>query len=363
MTVHLPWLGLSLLCALASCTRNDALGSSQAPPMNNVSARVGLPFEGRLPSFDAATAWLNSKPLTAPDLHGKVVLVQFWTYSCINWRRTMPYIRAWSEKYAAFGLVVIGVHTPEFDFEEESGNVSAFVRDTNMTFPIAVDNERGIWRTFNNEYWPALYFVDAAGQVRHHQFGEGEYERAESVIQELLSEAGKVGVPRGLVSVAATGAELAAAWAHLRSPENYLGYERTQNFASPGGASARRGRVYPDPPNLPLNYWALSGDWTMGRESARLIDAGGRIAYRFQARDLHLVMGAAASADPARFRVRIDGRPPGAAHGVDVDEHGNGTVGSPGMYQLIRQPEPIVERDFEIEFLDAPVEAFSFTFG
>jgi thiol-disulfide isomerase/thioredoxin len=330
--------------------------------MQREATRARLPIEGRLPSLEAATSWINSQPLTAASLRGKVVLVQFWTYSCINWRRTMPYVRAWSEKYAASGLVVVGVHTPEFDFEKNLSNVRSFLRDANLAFPVALDSERAIWGAFNNEYWPALYFVDVEGRIRHHQFGEGGYELSEAVINELLAETGK-SVPSGLIAAAGNGVEAAADWADLASGENYLGYERTQGFLSTVNARVGQPRAYPEPPPLQLNQWSPSGDWTLGAEAVTLNGAGGRISYRFHARDLHLVMGPAKAGVAVRFRVRLDGRAPGEAHGVDVDEQGNGTVSEPRMYQLIRQPLPIVNRNFEIEFLDAPVEAFSFTFG
>jgi thiol-disulfide isomerase/thioredoxin len=291
------------------------------------------------------------------------VLIDFWTYTCINWLRTLPYVRAWAEKYKDHGLVVIGVHSPEFSFEKNTDNVRRAVKDMKVDYPVAVDSEHAIWRAFENAYWPALYFVDAKGRVRHHQFGEGEYEQSEKMVQRLLAEAGVGGIGDGLVSVGGRGAEAAADWTSLKSPENYVGYERTQNFASPGGAVLGKRHVYVAPAQLQLNHWALSGDWTMGQEAIRLTGPNGRIAYRFHARDLHLVMGLAARGNSARFRVLIDGRPPGAAHGIDVDDQGNGTVSEQRLYQLIRQPKPIADRQFEIEFLGAGAEAFAFTFG
>jgi len=328
---------------------------------------VRLPIEGTLPSLQDATAWLNSKPLTASSLRGKVVLVEFWTYSCINWRRQLPYVRAWAEKYKDRGLVVIGVHAPEFSFEKNIDDVRWATKDMRIDYPIAIDNEHAIWRDFNNEYWPALYFVDAQGRIRHHQFGEGEYEQSELVIQQLLTEAGVANVSHEMVSVSPQGAEVGADWNDLRSGENYVGYQRTENFASPGGARPDKSQKYAFPAQLRLNQWALSGDWTMGREaivSNKALDkANGRMVYRFHGRDLHLVMGPAVPGTSVRFRVLIDGQTPGAAHGVDVDDQGNGTVTEPRMYQLIRQPGQIIDRQFEIEFLDSGVEAFSFTFG
>ncbi len=309
-----------------------------------------------------ASAWLNSPPVTEAELQGKVVLVEFWTYSCINWRRQLPYIRAWAEKYKDQGLVVIGVHAPEFSFEKETENVRWAVKDMRIAYPVAIDNDHAVWHGFNNQYWPTLYFADAQGKIRHHVFGEGQYEQSEIVIQRLLAEAGVSGIPNELVSVDARGAEAAADWSELKSGENYVGYERTENFASPGGARLDKRQEYVLPSRLRLNHWALSGDWTMGREAIMLNLANGRIAYRFHARDLHLVMGPAAKT-PVRFRVLINGQVPRAAHGVDVDDQGNGTVIEPRMYQLIRQPAPILDRQFEIEFLDPGVEAFSFTFG
>ena len=322
-----------------------------------------LPIEGAMPSLGGATGWLNSQPLTAAGLRGKVVLVDFWTYTCINWLRQLPYVRAWAEKYKDQGLVVIGVHTPEFAFERDLDNVRRAARDMRVDYPIAIDNDYTIWRAFNNSYWPALYFVDAQGHIRHHQFGEGAYEESEMILQQLLEEAGNGGIGHDLVSVDARGAEAAADWGSLRSPENYLGYERTENFASPGGAVLDERRLYTAPAKLRLNHWALSGDWTLEQQATVLNEANGRIAYHFHARDLHLVMGPAARGTSVRFRVLIDGQPPGAAHGIDVDEQGNGIVSEQRMYQLIRQPKPIADRHFEIEFLDSGVEAFAFTFG
>jgi thiol-disulfide isomerase/thioredoxin len=322
-----------------------------------------LPIEGELPSLGSATEWLNSQPLTAAGLRGKVVLISFWTYTCINWLRQLPYVRAWAEKYKDQGLVVIGVHTPEFAFERDVENVRWAAKDMRVDYPIAIDNDYSIWRAFNNSYWPALYFVDAQGNIRHHQFGEGEYEQSEMILQQLLEEAGNGGIGHELVSVDARGAEAAADWGSLKTPENYLGYERTENFASPGGAVLDTRRVYATPERLRLNHWALSGDWTVEKQATVLNKANGRIAYRFHARDLHLVMGPAARGTSVRFRVLIDGRPPGAANGIDVDDQGNGTVSEQRLYQLVRQPKPIADRYFEIEFLDSGVEAFAFTFG
>jgi thiol-disulfide isomerase/thioredoxin len=323
---------------------------------------ASLPVEGEFPSLGGATGWLNSPPLTKDGLRGKVVLVDFWTYTCINWLRTLPYVRGWAEKYKAQGLVVIGVHTPEFRFEKDLDNVRRAVKDMKVDFPVAIDSDSGIWRAFDNHYWPALYVIDAQGRIRHHQFGEGGYEKAERIIQQLLGEAGSSGIGDRLTAVDARGFEAEADWADLKSPENYLGQERTENFVSPDQA-VDKSRVYAAPARMKLNDWALSGDWTVKRDAVALNKANGRIVYRFHARDLHLVMGPAARGASVRFRVLIDGKPPGAAHGIDVDEKGNGTVREQRLHQLIRQPSPIADRQFEIEFLDPGVEAFSFTFG
>ena len=322
-----------------------------------------LPVEGKLPSLRQATGWLNSEPLTPAALHGKVVLVNFWTYSCVNWLRSLPFVRAWHQKYRDLGLVVLGVHTPEFTFEKNLNNVRQAVKDRNIEYPVAIDNDRAIWRDFNNNSWPALYFADAKGNLRHHRFGEGEYEESEIAIQRLLVEAGVGDAGTELVGVSPAGVEAAADWDNLRSGENYLGYERTQNFASPGGARPAKARLYTPPAKLALNQWALSGEWTIGNESTALSKPGGRIAYQYHARDLHLVMGAASPGTSVRFRVLLNGQPPAAAHGLDTDAQGNGVVSGPRMYQLLRQPKPIGDRHFEIEFLDPGVEAFSFTFG
>jgi thiol-disulfide isomerase/thioredoxin len=326
-------------------------------------AEIHLPREGELPSLGGATAWLNSPPLSTADLRGNVILIDFWTYTCINWLRTLPYVRAWAEKYQEHGVVVIGVHAPEFSFEHDLENVRRAARDMRVDYPIAIDNDYAIWQAFTNHYWPALYLVDAQGHIRYHHFGEGAYELSEMMLQHLLAEAGRGGFAHDLVSVDAQGAEVAADWDSLRSVETYVGSERTEHFASPGGAVLDKRHLYIAPERLRLNHWALAGEWTMGSEATVLHAANGRIAYRFHARDLHLVMGPAARGTSVRFRVFIDGQTPGAAHGIDVDEQGNGTVTDQRLYQLIRQPKPIADRQFEIEFLDAGVEAFVFTFG
>jgi thiol-disulfide isomerase/thioredoxin len=356
--------------ALAFAARPGIIGCARAQsgkpapgpaPSTPVSKR--LPVEGEMPSLGAASAWLNSQPLTATDLRGDVILIDFWTYTCINWRRTLPYIRAWAGKYRDHGLIVIGVHSPEFAFEKDIDNVRRAVQTMEIEYPVAVDSEHALWRGFNNGYWPALYFIDAQGHIRHHYFGEGEYAQSEAIIQQLLVEAGNAGIGHEAVAVEARGAEVAADWGNLKSPENYVGHERAENFASPGGADADRRRAYAIPARLNLNHWALSGEWTIGKQAALSNAAGGRIAYRFHARDLHLIMAAPARAAPARLRVLLDGQPPGTNHGLDIDDEGRGTVGEARMYQLIRQRGPIADRQFEIEFLDPGVEAFAFTFG
>ncbi len=322
-----------------------------------------LPVEGRLPSFDGATGWLNSPPLTPTGLAGKVVLTGFWTYTCINWLRQLPYLRAWAGKYAANGLVVIGVHTPEFTFEHDLGNVRRAVQDMQIGYPVAIDNDYAVWQAFANHYWPALYFADAQGRIRHHHFGEGEYQQSEMVIQQLLAEAGSGSTRHDLVSPEARGAEAPADWASLRSPENYAGYERTENFASPGGIHPGKPDLYSAPAQLRLNQWALAGDWTMEAEATTLNAAGGQITCRFHARDLNLVMGPQAPPTPVRYQVLLDGQPPGAAQGADVDAAGQGTATGQRLYQLIRQPGPVAERTVEITFLDPGAQAYSFTFG
>jgi thiol-disulfide isomerase/thioredoxin len=322
-----------------------------------------LPVEGHLPGFDGATGWLNSPPLTAAGLRGRVVLVNFWTYTCINWLRTLAYVRAWADRYSDHGLTVVGVHTPEFDFEHDLDNVRRQVEDLRVDFPVAVDNDYAIWTAFDNHYWPAFYFVDAEGQIRHHRFGEGDYTMSEMILQQLLADAGSGDADQELTSVDATGVEVAADWDSLRSPENYLGYERTDNFVSPNGSILDTSYAYAAPTQLRLNHWALSGDWTVQGHAVVLNQAEGRILYRFQARDLHLVMTPPATGSPVRFRVRLDGQPPGAAHGADVDDQGNGTLTQPRLYQLVRQPGPVSQRTFEVAFLDPGVRAYAFTFG
>ena len=281
-------------------------------------------MKARFPSLNGATQWLNSPPLTPDGLRGKVVLVDFWTYTCINWLRTLPYVHAWADKYKDQGLVVIGVHTPEFSFEHDLDNVRREVSAFGVDYPVAVDNDYGVWSAFNNNYWPALYLIDAEGQIRYHQFGEGSYEESEMMIQQLLTEAGSTDVRQALVEVNPSGAEVAADWDNLRSGENYVGYDRTQNFSSPDGAVLGESHVYAAPTRWSVNDWALSGDWTFQNEFTRLNQSNGRIVYRFHARDLNLVMGPAIPGTSLRFRVLIDGQAPGVAHGTDVDAAGHG---------------------------------------
>jgi thiol-disulfide isomerase/thioredoxin len=322
-----------------------------------------LPVEGHLPSFEGATGWLNSGPLTPQGLRGQVVLVDFWTYTCINWLRTLPYVRAWAAKYGDLGLTVIGVHTPEFDFERNIDNVVAQSRAFGVEYPIAVDSDYGVWQAFANHFWPALYIADGEGRIRYHHFGEGEYAMAEMVVQQLLHEAGAEGVDPELVSVEPQGFEVPADWRTLRSPETYVGYGRSAGFASPESARFNEPHSYPEPSRLLLNQWAPSGTWTLAQHAAVTSEAGARMAFRFQARDVNLVMGPAARGTSVPFHVFLDGAAPDDAHGFDVDEGGNGTLAEQRLYQLIRQPGPVRESLVEIEFLEAGAEAYCFTFG
>ena len=323
-----------------------------------------LPTEGRLASFDGATGWLNSEPLTPAGLRGRVVAVDFWTYTCVNWLRTLPYVRAWDAKYRAAGLTVIGVHTPEFGFEHDVQNVRRNCERFGVTWPVAIDSDYGVWRAFANHYWPALYIADADGQIRSHHFGEGEYAMSEMVIQQLLAGTG-AGAPieSGLVDVEPVGLEVAADWRTLRSPETYLGYDQTTGFASEDIATLDAPRSYPSPDRLGLNEWAPIGAWTIARHAAISNEPGARIAFRFQARDVNLVMGPASGVESVPFRVLVDGVVPGEAHGTEVDERGSGALDEQRTYQLIRQPGAIVERTFEVEFRGAGAEAYCFTFG
>jgi len=318
-----------------------------------------------MPAIKAApSAWINSPPLAAQDLRGKVVLLDFWTYSCINCLRTLPHVRAWAQKYRAQGLVVIGVHTPEFEFEKQGDNVARAVRDLGIDYPVVVDSDQAIWRAFGTYAWPTFVFVDAQGNIRHRQLGEGNYERAERVIQQLLREAGRQGVPDDLVAPTGLGTQAAPGRRQPDSGETYVGFARAQGFASADGSLRQdRSHAYAPAASLRRNQWTLAGRWNVGAESARLDEAGGRIAYRFQARDLHLVLAPQADGKPVRFRVRIDGKPPGAEHGSDVDAEGMGMIDAQRLYQLVRLPGDGAERLFEIEFLDAGARAYAFTFG
>jgi thiol-disulfide isomerase/thioredoxin len=320
-----------------------------------------LPSEGRLADFDGATGWLNSPPLSPEGLRGKVVLVDFWTYTCINWLRTLAYVRAWAERYAD-GLVVVGVHTPEFPFERDVDNVREAAEDMAVTYPIALDSAYAVWDAFSNNYWPAVYIADAEGRIRHHQFGEGGYDECERIIQRLLRDAGSE-VSDDLVTVSPAGFEVQADWANLETPETYLGYDQAQNFASPGGAKLEQARTYDAPASLRLNQWALAGEWTVGRRAAACDGAGGAIVFRFHARDMHLVMGPAARGASVPFRVLLDGGPPGDAHGFDVDAEGRGTLAQQRLHQLIRKRGSISDSTVEIVFPEAGVEAYAFTFG
>ena len=335
-----------------------AAAMGRFPPL-----RTPIAVDRELDALGRANGWLNSPPLKPAELKGKVVLVQFWTFTCINWLRTLPHVRAWADKYRAAGLVTIGVHTPEFAFEHDEGNVRRLARELNVGYPIAIDNDFAIWNAFRNQYWPALYLIDATGRVQHHQVGEDGFDETERVVQKLLADAGARQGDRQLTQVDGRGLEATADWSSLKTPETYVGYERGENFASPGAALHDRSRVYAVPAALRLNQWALAGDWAVRGGGIALNQPGGRIAFRFHGRDLHLVMGPPTGGHPARFRVSLDGRAPGGSHGLNVDAQGNGVAGDQRLYQLIRQPTPIADRTFEIEFLDRGAEAFSFTFG
>jgi len=325
-----------------------------------------LPVLGQLPPLEGAVQWLNSPPLTDAALRGKVVLVDFWTYSCINCLRSLPYVKAWADKYRDKGLVVIGVHAPEFAFERNIDNVRRAVHDLGVDYPVAIDNDYAIWRAFDNQYWPAHYIADASGRIRYEHFGEGEYGQSERVIQQLLVEAGHAdaaNVPIGLGGAAERGVQRQADDADMRSPETYVGFERAEGFASPGGVAQDRAHDYHAPSNPDLNHWGLAGVWSVGAEHATLAQPGGEIVYRFHARDLHLVLGPGADGKPVRFRVTVDGRAPASAHGSDVAPDGDGTVTAQRLYQLVRQRGDIADHTFAIQFLDPGVQAFAFTFG
>ena len=320
-------------------------------------------MDGRLPAFAGATGWLNTEPLTPDALDGKVVAVDFWTFTCINWLRTLPCIRAWAKTYAAHGLVVIGVHTPEFSIEHDTDHVRRAAAAMSIDYPIAIDNDYAIWDAFSNRYWPALYIADAAGRIQHHQFGEGGEDESEHTIRRLLADAGDRGLPPAPPRVVAHSIELAADWQSLRSRETYLGLARSEGFASPERPAFGEPRVYTVPSRLRVDEWALGGSWTVTSEDAACDEPNGRIVCRFHARDLHLILAPAAQRASTRFRVLLDGRAPGDAHGADVDDEGHGVVDTPRLYQVIRQSGHITERQFEIEFLEPGASALCFTFG
>ena len=345
-----------------SPSANDPMmtGNQQKQPVDLAATQGG---GTPMPEISGATAWINSPAVTSEDLRGKVVLVDFWTYSCINCLRTLPYIKAWNEKYKDSGLVVIGVHTPEFPFEKDESNVRKAVKDLGITYPVAMDNDYRIWRDFNNEYWPAHYFIDATGHIRYHHFGEGGYEESEQWIRGLLEEANHKPLPGTSTSIAATGTEAPSDSNDVQSPETYIGYERAQNFASPDGLNQDDPKAYKVPSTFNQNQWALEGKWLDGGQIATSLSASSSILYRFHARDLHLVLGPSKVGKPIRFRVTLDGKAPGEDHGVDTDADGYGTVTEDRLYQLIRQHGPIQDRIFKIEFLTPGVHAFSFTFG
>jgi cytochrome c biogenesis protein CcdA/thiol-disulfide isomerase/thioredoxin len=352
----------NLLDKLRPNQKTAMAGSSMMQARPSGQAPTDLPLEDLEPSLSGAQEWLNSPPLTIAALKGKVVLVDFWTYSCINCLRSIPYVRAWADKYRDHGLVVIGVHAPEFAFERNVANVKNAIATLKIGYPVAIDNDFKIWRSFENQYWPAHYFIDANGKVRHHHFGEGEYEESERVIQKLLADAGNANVPVGEVAVKASGAEAASARTDVDSPETYLGSDRIDRFISPGGVVQDKSHGY-SAGEPRLNDWSLTGRWTVGGERSQLDEADGSIVYRFHARDLHLVLGPSVEGSNIRFRITIDGKPPGDAHGMDTDAGGNGAVTNQRLYQLIRAPGAVVDRTFEIRFLDPGVQAYAFTFG
>ncbi len=348
---------------LISVLRGEKPTVMAASPARAADTQPVLDDEGPFPDLSGAVSWINSSPLSAKSLRGKVVLIDFWTYSCINCLRALPYVEAWSTKYKDAGLVVIGVHTPEFAFEKERANVEKAVRDLKVTYPVAIDSDYKIWQAFNNEYWPAHYFIDGKGRIRYHHFGEGQYDESERVIQELLRENGAKSLSQDAVNVSASGVEAAPDHQDSHSPETYIGYRRAQNFASAEPVAHDSRKSYTPLPRISLNQWALGGSWKVGEENAVLQTAPGKIVFRFHARDLHLVLGPTKNGKPVRFIVKLDGTPPGDDHGSDTDATGAGTVQEHRLYQLIRQKGQVEDRTFEIEFLDPGVQAFAFTFG
>jgi hypothetical protein len=345
----------------SDCHHLGSVGSHFAGFLNRATPE--LPVEGRLPALDGATAWLNSESLTTSGLQGKVVLVSVCTYTCINWLRSLPYVRGWADRYKRQGLVVIGVHTPEFEFERDLENVRRAVRDRGIDYPVAIDNNYAVWDGLHNHYWPALYFVDAEGRIRHHHFGEGNYEGSEQVLQQLLAGIGRTDPGEGPLLVEVQGVETPADWDNLGSPETYIGYGRADTYTSLDPIVLHQPHMYRAPAEMALNEWALSGLWTLREQSAVSNASSTFIAHRFHARDLYLVMAPPGRGTAARFRVTIDGQPPGRSHGLDVDGQGYGTLTEPRLYQLIRQPPPIIDRAFRIEFLDPGAHVYVFTFG
>jgi thiol-disulfide isomerase/thioredoxin len=330
----------------------------------HLPAVSGAHSEGELPSLSGASSWLNSAPVTPEALRGRVVVIDFWTYSRINCLRSLPYVEAWYSRYKDHGLVVIGVHTPEFAFERNEDNVRRAVSDLGISYPVALDNDYAIWRAFNNQYWPAHYFVDSTGRIRGHHYGEGDYDQSEQIIRQLLSEAGDTSLPLPGTGIAgANGVQAAADMTHVQSPETYVGYQRAQSFASPGGLVHDAPHSYQLPASLALNQWALAGSWAVDPEKAVLNAAPGKIEFRFFARDLHLVLGPGADGKPVRFRVQLDGAAPGADHGTDTDADGSGIIREQRLYQLIRQSGEVGQHAFSIEFEDGNVQAYAFTFG
>jgi cytochrome c biogenesis protein CcdA/thiol-disulfide isomerase/thioredoxin len=354
--------GMSM--AMSNTAMSNSKADGHAMMMSAVKPTGEPPIEGEAPSFAGATLWLNSPPLSAESLRGKVVVVDFWTYSCINCLRALPYVKSWYEKYKDHGLVVVGVHAPEFAFEKDANNVKRAVADLKIEYPVALDNDYAIWQAFNNQYWPAHYFIDATGRLRGHHFGEGDYDGSEQLIRRLLTDAGNSNLPpAGLGSTQVMGVQAAADEAHDQSPETYVGYRRGENFASPGGFVQDQLHAYSAPNTFKLNQWGLSGSWNVDREKAVLGAAPGKIVFRFYARDLHLVLGPNVDGKPVHFRVTLDGKAPAGSHGSDTDSSGAGSVDQQRLYQLIRQAGEVGEHTFSIEFLDSGVQAYSFTFG
>ncbi|MEJ0084521.1 MAG: thioredoxin family protein [Pseudomonadota bacterium] len=342
---------------------------SSGKPVAAAAAPVTAPAPGsppadrEMPEFPAGATWINSAPLTREALRGKVVVVDFWTYSCINCLRATPYINAWYARYRDSGLVIIGVHSPEFGFEKDAANVRMAIQKFHIEYPVVLDNDFAIWKAYDNRFWPAHYFIDAEGRIRGHHYGEGKYAESEHTIRALLTEAGVANLPPPVDAAAGEGVTAAADVANIESPETYLGFARGENFTSPGSFEPDAVKDYQLPAQIALNEWALAGRWLVSREKAQLQAAPGRIKFRFKARDLHLVLGPGPKGEPVRFRVLLDGKPPGADHGMDIDASGAGVVREQRLYQLIRQQGGVQEHDFTIEFLDPHVEAFSFTFG